>query len=119
MADGAEILTLSATADAIAADFGLSHNFRATFYSIVLAGVLVGNLLGGLQGDLFGRRPTILSCYVLVSIASVASACAQSPFQLLLFRFFLGACVGLGIPAAVALMSELAPSKSRVLVTSC
>ncbi|MCS7021658.1 MAG: MFS transporter [Gemmataceae bacterium] len=90
------------------------------WYGVVLAGFLVGAATGGVVfgylGDKFGRVRAMTLSILMYSLCSGLSAAAQSPVHLAVLRF-LGA-LGMGGEWAlgVALVMELWPGASRVLL---
>lgn len=73
-------------------------------------GMLLGSLCAGLLGDRLGRKPVLIGCVAVFGVFSLLSALAGSPLQLASLRFLTGLGLGGGIPLAIALASDFAPS---------
>lgn len=73
-------------------------------------GLLLGSLCGGLLGDRLGRKPVLIGCVAVFGAFSLLSALVGSPSQLAALRFVTGLGLGGGIPLAIALTSDFAPS---------
>lgn len=76
-------------------------------------GLLLGSLCAGLLGDRLGRKRVLIACAAVFGVFSLLSAFANSPLHLAELRFLAGLGLGGGIPLAVALAADLAPSTSR------
>ena len=73
-------------------------------------GLLLGSLGAGLLGDQLGRKPMLLSSVAAFGVFALLSAFASSPLQMAGLRFLTGLGLGGGIPLAIALASDFAPS---------
>jgi DHA1 family bicyclomycin/chloramphenicol resistance-like MFS transporter len=80
----------------IARDFGASPVELQQTLSVYLAAFAVMTLFHGTLSDSFGRRPVILGCLFVYTIASIGCATAQSYGYLLLFRAMQGLAGGAG-----------------------
>jgi MFS transporter, AAHS family, 4-hydroxybenzoate transporter len=76
-------------------------------------GLLLGSLGAGLLGDRLGRKRMLLSCVAAFGAFSLLSAVPGSPVQMAGLRFLTGLGLGGGIPLAIALASDFAPSKGQ------
>jgi MFS transporter, AAHS family, 4-hydroxybenzoate transporter len=76
-------------------------------------GLLLGSLCAGLLGDWRGRKPILIGCVAVIGVFSLLAALAGSPLQLAGLRFLTGLGLGGGIPLAVALASDFAPSMAQ------
>jgi MFS transporter, AAHS family, 4-hydroxybenzoate transporter len=76
-------------------------------------GLLLGSLGAGLLGDQLGRKPMLLSCVAAFGVFFLLSAFAGSPVQMAGLRLLTGLGLGGGIPLAIALASDFAPSMSQ------
>ncbi len=84
-----------------------------------LAGALVGALIAGPAADRFGRRPLFVAELALLVGFSAATALAQTPAQLAVYRFLLGLGIGADYLIAPTLVSEFSPARQRgALVTA-
>ncbi|CAD7948061.1 unnamed protein product [Amoebophrya sp. A120] len=118
LADGAELLLLSALIRAVSLEWDLNAAERGGIVSVVFIGVLLGNLLSGTLGDAIGRRVVTLAGFLFIVVFSVLSVFAWSFYSLAAFRLGVGVAFGIGQPSGVALMNELVPAHIRMAVPS-
>ena len=99
-------------------ELGIAEVERAAFWS-GLSGWAMGIGMGlfsplwGVMGDRFGRKLNILRAMALAGVLMVISGYAQTPFQLLAMRFFVGAASGV-VPTIMALVAAHTP-RERLL----
>ncbi len=74
--------------------------------------MLLGSLCAGLLGDRLGRKPVLIGCVIVFGTFSLLSVLVASPSQLAVLRFLTGLGLGGGIPLAIAVASDFAPSTS-------
>jgi EmrB/QacA subfamily drug resistance transporter len=79
-------------------------------YTLVFAGLL---FTAGLLGDRLGRRRMLLTGLVLFGLASLASAYAQSPGQLIGARALMGLGAAAIMPATLAIISTVFDPRER------
>jgi AAHS family 4-hydroxybenzoate transporter-like MFS transporter len=96
---------------------------RETFTMSLTAGnvgIVLGSLAAGLLGDRLGRKPVLVTCVTMFGVFSLASAFSASPIQLACLRLLTGLGLGGGIPVAITLASDFAPtvSKGRLVMTT-
>lgn len=118
VADGAELLLISAITDSVAADWHLTPTLRALLVTVVYFGMMIGNLSGGTLGDRYGRRIVILLSYSLVFVFCFLSSFAQNYVTMCTLRIAVGYGIGLGVPAWNALGAELTPRSWRMVMQS-
>jgi AAHS family 4-hydroxybenzoate transporter-like MFS transporter len=75
-------------------------------------GLLLGSLAAGMLGDRLGRKPVLIACVIIFGTGSLATALAASPAQLAQLRLLTGVGLGGGIPMAVALAADFAPTST-------
>jgi DHA1 family bicyclomycin/chloramphenicol resistance-like MFS transporter len=80
----------------IARDFAATPLELQQTLSVYLVAFAVMTLFHGALSDSFGRRPVILGCLLVYTIASIGCATAQSYGQLLMFRGMQGLAGGAG-----------------------
>lgn len=114
MADGMEIGLVTSLTASIAKDMHLSHTEMASATSLVFVGIAAGCGFSAQIGDNFGRRPAVLGSYTGNAIFTMACACTERFETLVACRFLQGICIGLGMPASLALVSELSPAAWRI-----
>ena len=116
--DGYGLLGASLAAPGIIAAFHISRATLAPLFSFALFGMLIGAFVSGYLGDKYGRKKGLVLSLLLVSLASLACAAAQSFTQLVWLRFVLGLGIGGLLPHVTALMSEYMPRKVRATFTT-
>ncbi|ARM75600.1 MFS transporter [Acidianus manzaensis] len=77
------------------------------------AGVAGGAIVGGLASDKIGRKKLFVYDTIGMAIFALLSAASFDGISFFIFRFFLGAFIGIDYAAAVPLVSEYAPSDKR------
>jgi AAHS family 4-hydroxybenzoate transporter-like MFS transporter len=75
-------------------------------------GILLGSIAAGMLGDRLGRKPVLIACVIIFGTGSLAMALAASPAQLAALRLLTGIGLGGGIPMAIALAADFAPSSA-------
>ncbi|GDY14303.1 MFS transporter [Planctomycetota bacterium] len=89
-----------------------------------LGGMLLGGLVFGILGDLVGRRTAMFASILTYSIANLANACVgwfpvgDNLTQYAALRFLSGFGLAGELGAAIALVSESVPSRSRGYATT-
>ncbi|SDZ52336.1 MFS transporter, AAHS family, benzoate transport protein [Saccharopolyspora shandongensis] len=86
-----------------------------TLGSVALVGMLVGGLFVAPLADRYGRRPLMITCVTIASIASFSCALATGPAQLGVLRFVVGVSLGALVPNFNALAGEIAPRRAKAL----
>src|SRR5512133_3211716 len=79
-------------------------------YTLVFAGLL---FTAGILGDRLGRRRLLLAGLVLFGLASLASAYAQTPGQLIGARALMGVGAAAIMPATLAIISTVFDPRER------
>jgi len=79
-------------------------------YTLVFAGLL---FTFGVIGDRTGRKRMLMVGMVLFGLASLASAYAQDPMQLIVARAFMGIGGAAIMPATLAIISNIFPPRER------
>ena len=108
--DGFDVLSISFASPGIAADWGMERAALGWVLSMELLGMAIGSVLLGGAADKIGRRPTILSCLVVMTIGMYGAALAEDIQTLLAWRFLTGLGIGgmlASINAATAEFSNL------------
>jgi len=127
-----EVFVLVAAAFIIAVGFGLVSPVLPTFARSFDVGVAAASVIvsafaffrllfapaGGKLVSRLGERPVYLTGLVIVAVSSLATAFAQSYWQLLIFRGLGGIGSTMFTVSAMALLVRLAPPDMRGRVTS-
>ncbi len=91
-------------------------NDRA-FASFLLGGAL-GGVLFGIIADRIGRSKTMVITILFYSLFTCVTAFAQTPWQIVLLRFFVAMGVGGEWAVASAMVAEVMPTRSRPVMSS-
>jgi MFS family permease len=84
--------------------------------SIFLVGWAIGGIGFGVMGDRLGRVKTLMVTILLYAIFTGLSALSHTTTDFYLYRFLTGLGVGGVFAAAVTLLAETAPEKSRTIM---
>jgi len=118
LADGAELLLMSAVTKAVASEWHLKGFVQSLVITFVFFGIFVGNFASGPLSARFGRREMIVTSYSGMFIFGICSSFSQHVVELTVIRFFVGICIGLGQPAWLAISSEITPPTARIAMSS-
>jgi sugar porter (SP) family MFS transporter len=100
-------------------DLGLkSHGQQELTVAILLIGAIVGALIAGWSADRFSRRRTKIFSGCVYVIGGIGCALAQSYWQILAARFWLGLAVGCASFVSPMYIAELVPKRIRGGVVS-
>lgn len=116
--DGFDVLSISFAAPGIANEWGIDRAALGLVLSMELIGMGFGALFVGNIADRLGRRPTILSSLLLVSIGMALAATATSVTQLSVYRFATGIGIGGVLAATNAMVAEYANDKHRSMAVA-
>jgi len=103
-------------------DVGPDHTLVAkwndwAFASFLLGGALGGVLFGALS-DRYGRSRIMIVTILVYSLFTCVTALAQSPWQMVILRFFVAMGVGGEWAVASAMVAEVMPQRSRSVMSS-
>eukprot|EP00448_Togula_jolla_P016357 CAMPEP_0170583880 /NCGR_PEP_ID=MMETSP0224-20130122/8383_1 /TAXON_ID=285029 /ORGANISM="Togula jolla, Strain CCCM 725" /LENGTH=483 /DNA_ID=CAMNT_0010907261 /DNA_START=79 /DNA_END=1526 /DNA_ORIENTATION=- len=114
--DGLEIVVLNSISVATAAEFDISPVHRGMLSTMVFLGFCAGCFTSGCTGDGFGRRLPIVTGLGLMSFCSAATGLCDSFSAVVAYRTAMGFFMGLAYTPALAVVSELTPTNSRMLM---
>lgn len=114
MADGSELLLISAVTKAVADEWHVSNSMQGFVVTVVFFGLLVGNLSSGPAAAFFGRRDVIIASYIGIFVFSILCSLAPNIWWLLGWRFIVGWFIGFGQPAWLAMNTEITPTSWRM-----
>ncbi len=113
MIDGFDVLVMAFTAQSASAEWGLNGAQLGILFSAGLFGMAAGSLFIAPLGDRIGRQPITLMSLAVVSVGMLASAAAQSHWQLALLRGITGVGIGGMLASVGVIAAEYASGKWR------
>lgn len=116
--DGFDVLAISFAAPGIAEEWGVDKATLGVVLSMELFGMAAGSVLIGNVADRIGRRPTILSCLVVMALGMYAAMHAQGVTSLSVVRFLTGIGIGGMLSSTSAMVAEFSNDKRRGLNVS-
>jgi len=116
--EGIDLTLIPLLAPSIAASWSLQPAALGIIFSSGPVGLIAGGLGVGYLADRIGRRGALITAMVLMTLATLATAWVTSVPQLLVCRVLAGIAFGGVIPAAVSLVSEFLPQRTRASVVA-
>jgi len=116
--EGIDLTLIPLLAPSISASWSLSPDALGIIFSTGPIGLILGGLGVGYLSDRIGRRGALIAAMVLMTAATLANAWVSTVAQLLVCRLLTGIAFGGVIPAAVALVSEFLPVRTRPSVVA-
>jgi len=113
--DGFDVLAISFASPGIAKEWGIDRTALGFVLSMEIIGMALGSMTLGNVADRIGRRPTILSCLVVMTVGMFLAMTATSLASLSLFRFVTGIGIGGVLAATNAVAAEFASDRRRNL----
>ncbi len=113
--DGFDVLAISFAAPGIAAEWGVDRATLGVVLSMELFGMAAGSVLIGNIADRIGRRPTILSCLIVMTLGMAAALYANDVMTLSAVRFLTGIGIGGMISTTSAMVAEFSNDRRRGL----
>jgi AAHS family 4-hydroxybenzoate transporter-like MFS transporter len=114
--DGFDVQAMAFVAPVLAREWGSSKEIIGWMLTAGIVGLLLGSFFLGRLSDRIGRRPVLLGSVLLFGVASLCTAASQGELQIMLLRMITGIGLGGVTVAALSLMSEYAPERSRATV---
>lgn len=116
--DGFDIQAIAFAAPALTQTWAIERSSLGPVLAAGLLGMAAGAAGLGSLGDRQGRKSALIASCWLMAVGSLASAFANDPLQLALFRFVTGIGLGGAMPNSTALMFEFAPKVWRQIATT-
>ncbi|MFB6672125.1 MFS transporter [Streptomyces sp. NPDC056390] len=116
--DGFDVLTMAFTANGVTKEWDLTGSQLGVLLSAGLVGMAIGSLFIAPWADRVGRRPIVLGCLVLVTIAMTTSAVSDAPWQLAALRVLTGMGMGGLIVSITVISGEFSSNRWRGLAVA-
>jgi AAHS family 4-hydroxybenzoate transporter-like MFS transporter len=111
--DGLDLQIVGYLGPALAQAWHLTAAELGRIFSIGLLGMMAGLLVSGPLADRYGRRPVIALSAAVLGVATILTAAANGPMQLLACRLAAGLGLGGTLPNALALTGDFCPQRWR------
>lgn len=113
---GCEFVITNIMLSTIGKEWNLPTNQISLLGSSIFIGVFITSVIAGYINNNYGRKvPSVIGC-ICISIASILCGFAQTVWQLVLIKTFIGMGIGIIIPGLTSLMTESIPKTNRSLV---
>jgi len=117
--EGLDIQSMGVAAPKLAPAFHLGPGQLGIVLSASTFGLMLGAAAGGWLSDRFGRKSVLVFSMIALGLFSLATTIAATVQSLLLARVLAGIGLGGAFPTLIALVSEIASSRSRVTALAC
>lgn len=111
--DSMDLAAMTFVLGSIKAEFGLSASQAGALASSSFLGMFAGAALAGILSDRFGRKPIFQLSMIFWGFGSLLCGLSRNYEELLAYRILLGLGMGMELPIALALVSEIVPTKDR------
>jgi benzoate transport len=111
--DGFDVLAISFASPGIAKEWGIDRASLGIVLSMEIIGMALGSFALGNVADRIGRRPTVISCLVLMTAGMFLATSAGGVELLSLYRFVTGVGIGGMLAAINAVAAECANNRRR------
>lgn len=111
--DSMDLAAMTFILGSIKAELGLSTAQAGALASASFVGMFIGAGAAGLLSDRFGRKPVFQVSMVAWGIGSLLCGLARNFEELAACRVLLGIGMGMELPIALALVSEIVPTNVR------
>lgn len=110
-----EMTVVSTAMPSVVADLGGLNHYSWVFTAYMLAATITVPIYGKLA-DIYGRKPILQIGLLLFLVGSVASGCAQTLTQLVVFRALQGLGAGAMQPLAITIAGDIYTLEQRAKV---
>jgi MFS transporter, AAHS family, 3-hydroxyphenylpropionic acid transporter len=112
--EGLDIQSMGVAAPRLALAFGFGPGQMGPVMSASPLGLAIGAALGGWSSDRIGRKAVILFSMAALALFSLATTLAPGYAALIAIRVAAGLGLGGAFPNLIAMVSEVAPARTRV-----
>jgi benzoate transport len=116
--DGFDVLSISFASPGIASEWGIDRGALGIVLSMELIGMAIGSILLGGVADKVGRRPTILTCLVVMAAGMLMATTVTGLVSLSAWRIVTGLGIGGMLAAINAVSAEFSNARRRHLSVS-
>ncbi|HEY0940129.1 MAG TPA: MFS transporter [Steroidobacter sp.] len=109
--DGLDTTSIAFAAPSLLRDWNIAPEAFGVVLSAAAVGMLIGAILIAPLADKVGRRTVIVAALTTSSICMFGLAFSQNLYQLMIFRFFVGMCVGALLPSLSIMVVEFSNEK--------
>lgn len=102
----------------VAADHPSVASWNDRGFGSFLLGGAFGGVIFGMLSDRIGRSKTMILTILFYSLFTCVTAFAQTPWQMVILRFFVAMGVGGEWAVASAMVAEVMPNRSRAVMSS-
>jgi len=113
LADGGEMIVLSLILTKLSKIWNLTSSQKGFLGSSVFIGIFFGALLCGKFSDVKGRKPVFVIGSIITTFFAFFSALVNDYFSFFICRGICGLGIGLSMPSAFSLATEITPTKYR------
>jgi MFS transporter, AAHS family, 4-hydroxybenzoate transporter len=118
MVDGYDIFLVGIVLPYLSTDLGIAPAALTVVFVVQQFGLLLGNFVVGPVADRYGRRVTLLTCLAVFGILTLVTPYATTVQEFVALRFVAGVFLSGVIPNAIALVSEIMPTRVRATTVS-
>jgi MFS transporter, AAHS family, 4-hydroxybenzoate transporter len=112
--EGFDIQVIGFTAPAMLKEWHLTKQALGPTMAAALMGMMAGASGGGWLGDHIGRRPVLIWCIALFSVATLATAFAGTLLEVTALRLLAGLGFGAALSASAAMIAEWVPRERAI-----
>lgn len=113
--DGFDVLSISFASPGIAKEWGIDRAALGIVLSMELIGMAIGSVFLGRIADRIGRRPTIMSCLLVMAFGMWMASTTHDVTTLSIWRVLTGMGIGGMLAAIAAATAEVSNHKRRNL----
>jgi AAHS family 4-hydroxybenzoate transporter-like MFS transporter len=116
--DGYDLNAMALAVPRLGPELGVSPAAFGWVFSLLLVGMGLAAAILAPLGDRFGRRALIVAGCLIVAVATIATASANTVAEFVLWRTLTGIGLGTCLPNVTALSAELAPPRLKATLMS-
>lgn len=113
MLDSMDVMLYSLVLAHMMGDLGMDKSLAGALGSVTLVASAIGGLAFGVLADRIGRTRALMGSILIYSIFTAACGFARTPWELAIFRFFLGLGMGGEWATGASLVAETWSAKDR------